>query len=232
VKLDRTERRIIGVLIEKRWATPEQYPLTLNYLVGAVNQKSNRDPVMALSDFEVEGALLALREKGLVLVRERDGGRVTRYAEKFTEELLLPEKECAVIAELLLRGAQTAPELARRASRMVRIEGPEQAEATLRGLLEKHLVRLLARQSGRRHTRWDHQLYAEAEAPEPSQPPAEAAPVAVPPPTVAAPFAPTPIVPSAPVAEDEIAALRRELMELKLRVTKLEEAREDEGRLS
>ncbi len=209
MELDRTERRVIGTLIEKRWATPDQYPLTLNYLIGAANQKSNRDPVMNLNDFEVEGVLLSLREKGFVLVRERDGGRVTRYAERLTDELLLPGKEVAVLAELLLRGPQTVPEVSRRASRMVHLEGAPQAEEALRGLLEKHLVRILPKESGRRHARWDHTLYPEGEQPEVTEPEA------------IAPALPSP-PPPAPGLREELDALRRELEELRERVDGLE----------
>jgi uncharacterized protein YceH (UPF0502 family) len=209
LKLDRTERRVIGALIEKRWSTPEQYPLTLNYLLGAANQKSNRDPAMSLKDFEVKGCLLSLREKGHVLVRERDGGRVTRYAEKLTDDLLLPVKEAAVLAELLLRGPQSPQELARRASRMVNFEGLPQAEEALRGLAEKHLVRIMPRESGRRYLRWNHRLYPEDEQPAVAEPEPVAEPIPV------APQIPTPPPPPTPDLRQELDALRGEVEDLK-----------------
>lgn len=215
--LDRTERRVIGALIEKRYATPDQYPLTLNYLVGAANQKSNRDPVMTLNDFEVEGALLALREKGHVLIRERDGGRVTRFAERFTEGLHLSEKESAVLAELMLRGPQSAQELVRRASRMTHFEGPPQVEEALRGLAEKQLVRIRPKESGRRYLRWDHRLYPEGEAPVVEESPAMPTPPLTAPPPPAAP-----VTPPEPSLREEVEALRRELEELRDRVARLE----------
>ena len=149
MELDRTERRVIGCLIEKRWATPEQYPLSLNVLVSACNQRNNRSPVLEIEAFEVEGTLLSLREKGFVLVREREGGRVVRYAERLTEELALEPDAAAVLTELLLRGPQSASELARRTSRMVRIASAEQAEEVLKELSRRHLTRLLPRGAGR-----------------------------------------------------------------------------------
>ncbi len=205
--LDRTERRVIGALIEKRYATPEQYPLTLNYLLGAANQKSNRDPVMTLNDFEVEGALLALREKGHVLIREREGGRVTRFAERYTDGLHLTDKEAAVLAELLLRGPQSPPELVRRANRMAHFEGVPQVEDALRGLAGKHLARIMPKESGRRYLRWDHRLYPEAEAPQVEESPPPPAP---------------PTAPPEAGLRDEISALRADLDELRRRVERLE----------
>ena len=76
MELDRTEARVLGALIEKRWTTPDQYPLSMNALVAACNQKSNRDPVTDLQEFEIAGCLLALRPRGLAVVHEQHGGRV------------------------------------------------------------------------------------------------------------------------------------------------------------
>jgi len=163
MQLDRTERRILGSLIEKRWSTPDQYPLSLNALVAACNQKSNRDPALSLEDFEISGCLMGLREKGLVLIRDRDGGRVQRYAEKLTEELTLEPLAGAVIAELMLRGPQTAPELSRRVTRMVPVDGVGPLEECLADLARNHLVMLQGRQSGQRHARWVHLLRDETE---------------------------------------------------------------------
>src|SRR6185436_8212437 len=101
-------------LIEKRWTTPEQYPLTLNALVLACNQKSNRDPEMQIQEFIVEGCLYQLRLSELVMVVERDVGRVVRYAERLSEKLDLSRQQQAIVAELMLRGPQTASELLRR----------------------------------------------------------------------------------------------------------------------
>src|SRR5438552_3293745 len=107
MEIDKTSRRMLGSLIEKKWTTPEQYPLTLNALVLACNQKSNRDPEMQLAEFIVEGCLYQLRLEGLVSVVERDTGRAVRYAERMSEKHDLSRQQEAVVAELMLRGPQT-----------------------------------------------------------------------------------------------------------------------------
>jgi uncharacterized protein YceH (UPF0502 family) len=219
MQLDRTERRLLGSLIEKRWSTPDQYPLSLNALVAACNQKSNRDPVFTLEEFEVSGCLMGLREKGLVLIRERDGGRVERYAERLSEELTLEPLAAAVLAELLLRGPQTAPELARRAKRMVPVQGVGAIEECLADLARARLAVLHARRSGQRHARWGHLLGEDrdAEVAEEQGDVAEAAndvaPLSAPPP---------PPVP-APAADTEKSDLRAEVEELRREVAELRE---------
>src|SRR5262245_12592218 len=106
MEIDKTSRRILGALVEKRWTTPEQYPLTLNALVAACNQKSNRDPELQLEEFLVEGCLYQLRLAELVMVVERESGRTVRYAERFSEKLDLSRQQQALLAELMLRGPQ------------------------------------------------------------------------------------------------------------------------------
>lgn len=214
MELERTERRILGALIEKRWSTPEQYPLSENSLLAACNQRSNRDPILDLTDFEIAGTLIALREKGLVLIREREGGRVRRYAERLTEELGLSERASAVLAELLLRGPQTAPELLRRVPRMVPAESQNQIDEALSELAGLHLVRLLARGAGQRHARWTHLLAPEGEIPAPAAEPESAAP-----------SDPGERRPSASPIAAELAELRREVEELRERVARLEAGR-------
>jgi len=212
--------RILGSMIEKRWTTPDQYPLSLNALVAACNQKSNRDPVLSLEEFEITGCLLGLREKGLVLIRERDGGRVKRYAEKLSEELTLDPLAAAVVTELMLRGPQTVPELFRRVKRMAPVESVSPVEESLVELARTRLVRLLARQPGRRHARWGHllsaeepDLTAEAEDVEDVAP----APAPTPEPTPE----PTPVAPS-PDLRAEVEALRREVAGIRERLDRLE----------
>lgn len=163
MKLDRTARRLLGSLVEKRLTTPDQYPLTLNSLVLACNQSSNRDPVTALEAFEVEGCLRQLMIEGLVTRMERDGGRTDRWKERLTESLHLTEADMAVIAELLLRGPQTEPELSKRASRMAPVGTPEEVTARLQRLAEGRLVEHLPRRSGERIARWRHLLGGEEE---------------------------------------------------------------------
>lgn len=163
MELDQTERRILGALIEKQWTTPDQYPLTLNGLVSACNQKSNRDPVLTIEDFEIEGCLRGLRTKGLVMVHERDGGRVQRFSERLGHELDVSKPELSIIAELLLRGPQTAPELYRRCARMASYESSGDVSGLLRELASRHLVHLLPKGAGQRHARWEHRLAPEGE---------------------------------------------------------------------
>ncbi|MEN8148432.1 MAG: DUF480 domain-containing protein [Planctomycetota bacterium] len=223
-ELDRTERRILGSLIEKRGSTPDQYPLSLNALVAACNQRSNRDPVLELEEFEITGCLLGLREKGLVLIRERDGGRVQRYAEKLSEELSLGTLAAAILAELMLRGPQTAPELARRCARMAADADLAGVEENLAEMARTHLVILRARQSGQRMARWAHLLAPEAEGVETAET-VETTDDEEPVP--AAPVAPSPPVPE-PIEEpdddlrSEIETLRREVAELRDRLERLE----------
>lgn len=154
--LDRTARRVLGSLIEKRFSTPEQYPLTLNALVLACNQRSNREPFMDLEPFIVEGCLTQLRLNGYLTVVERDTGRAVRYKERLADSLGLTEKEAAVLAELLLRGPQTEQELARRTERMRKIASPEEAIQILEGLAARKIVEHLPRRTGERIARWRH----------------------------------------------------------------------------
>lgn len=184
--LDRTTRRILGSLVEKRYSTPDQYPLTLNALVLACNQKSNRDPEMQLEEFIVEGCLKQLRVEGWVTIVEREYGRAVRYGERLVEQLALSHQEAAVIAELLLRGPQTEQELHRRCERMTPLGTLNEAVAVLRGLETRGLVRHLPREIGQRVARWKHLLSPpDEEAAEPA-PAVEAAAEATP----AAPPAP------------------------------------------
>ena len=116
--LDPLEQRILGALVEKQHTVPESYPLTVNALVAAVNQKSNRDPAMAVEEYEVEGALRALMDRGWVVQLEREGGRTRRYGHEGERQLGIDAHDMAILAELLNRGPQSPAELRTRASRM------------------------------------------------------------------------------------------------------------------
>lgn len=157
--LDRTEQRIIGVLIEKERTVPDSYPLSENALVDGCNQKSNRDPVMDLQAFEVAGALMALQERGYV-AKVEGGGRVARYRHRLAERLVLQPAELAVLTELLLRGPQAPGALKPRVARMGYEATPEQIEAVLRQLQSRSdaLVEPLPRQPRERDARWRHRL--------------------------------------------------------------------------
>jgi uncharacterized protein YceH (UPF0502 family) len=218
--LDRTERRILTAMIEKRWTTPDQYPLSLNALVSACNQKSNRDPVFTLEDFEIEGALRSLVQKKLIYVREKvEGGRVPRYDERLTEYLGLSRPHAAILAELVLRGPQTAPELYRRARRMAPMESVEATGEALRELGTQGLARLLPRGSGQRHARWAHLLAPETEEVVEEVP--EEAPPQDPSEPAEAESAPPP-PPAAPSLVERVAALEDEVEELRNRLARLE----------
>jgi uncharacterized protein YceH (UPF0502 family) len=160
-QLDAAEARVLGSLLEKEIATPEYYPLSLNALVNACNQKSNRDPVVAYDDATVEHALEGLRAKGLALRSTGKDSRVPKHAQRFTERFNMGRREAAVLCVLLLRGPQTAGELRGRTERLYRIRRSGRSEATLRRLAEDGFVRQLARQAGFKEPRWSHLLSGE-----------------------------------------------------------------------
>jgi uncharacterized protein YceH (UPF0502 family) len=158
--LDRIERRILGVLVEKAKTTPDAYPLSLAALVTGCNQKSNRDPQMQLEPEQIEPALERLRQAGAVA--EISGtGRVPRYRHYLYEWLGVDKVELAVMAELLLRGAQTVGELRGRAARMEPIADVGTLMPVLRSLMDKNLVVALTPE-GRGQT-VTHALYPDEE---------------------------------------------------------------------
>ena len=157
------ETRVIGVLLEKEITTPDQYPLSLNAIVNACNQKSNRHPVLDLNEATVKQTLEKLLKEGLVQQKNTYGGRVEKYKHRFcnTEfgELKLDAKEVAIICELLLRGPQTPGELRARAGRMASFADVHEVEASLKSLIEHQrgpLVAVLPREPGKRESRYAH----------------------------------------------------------------------------
>jgi len=209
--LNSMEVRVLGCLIEKELATPEYYPLTLNALANACNQKSNRDPVMNLEETDVIRSLDALRSKQLALL-SAEGGRVPKYRHTLMERLRLDPAELALLAELLLRGPQTMGELRARAERMHPFADLAAVEEALKELMERTppLATSLPRQPGRKEQRYAH-LFAgvpETEAEERTVPP-EAARLKV-------------------MAEnDRFAALEKEVASLRAEVAWLRRAVED-----
>jgi len=155
--LNLMEVRVLGCLIEKELATPEYYPLTLNALVNACNQKSNRNPVMAMEEAEVSAILDALRAGQLALL-SAEGGRVPKYRHVLMERLRLDTAELALLAELLLRGPQTMGELRARTERMHQFPDTAAVEEALQELLERTppLVALLPRMPGHKEQRYTH----------------------------------------------------------------------------
>lgn len=157
--LDRTEQRIVGVLVEKQLTVPDTYPMTENALVDGCNQKSNRDPITELQTFQVAGALMALQDKGVV-ARVDGAGRVSKFRHRLDEVLVLPKNAAPVLAELLLRGPQAPGALKPRVARMGYHASPEQIEALLRELAAQKpaLVELLPLGPRERDRRWRHLL--------------------------------------------------------------------------
>jgi uncharacterized protein len=162
-QLSALEARVIGSLIEKQITTPEQYPLSLNALVLACNQKSNRDPVLELGDRAVQEILDALMRKHMVIEKSGFGSRVPKYQQRFcntefSAQQFTPQ-ERAILCELLLRGPQTPGELRTRASRMAELTDVAQVEAALEHLAHHEggaRVVQLPREPGRRDSRYAH----------------------------------------------------------------------------
>jgi hypothetical protein len=157
VRLSLEEGRVIGSLIEKQLTTPDQYPLSLNALVLACNQSSNRDPVVAFDESTVEHALAALKAAGLVrLVYPSHGRSVTRYQQHLREQLEITERQAALIAVLLLRGPQTEGELRTRTVRMCEFDDIAEVDGELQRLSERPepVVARLARRPGQKEERW------------------------------------------------------------------------------
>ena len=161
--LDAMEIRILGSLIEKELSTPDYYPLSLNALTNACNQKSNRDPVVAYDEGEVKSVLDRLIEKQVVW--KSDVGRVTKYEERFTHAHSLVPRESSVLCVLLLRGPQTIGEIRGRTSRLYEFEDLEQVQGALGNLEEWGFARQLPRMPGHKESRYTHLLAGEAEIP-------------------------------------------------------------------
>lgn len=158
--LDPLALRVLGCLVEKHLSTPDYYPLTLNALVAACNQSSNRDPVLSLDDETVSQGLETLRERQLAWFITPAGSRVQKYEERLTERLHLSVQESAILAELLLRGPQTPGELRTRCTRMYEFPDLTEVEAGLQALAEAEppLAQGLPRQPGTKEIRHAHLL--------------------------------------------------------------------------
>ena len=169
-KLTETEVRVLGSLIEKDITTPEYYPLSLNALVNACNQKTNRDPVMQLDEDTVRDALEGLQEQRMAGPARGADSRVTKYEQRLQEVFNFTRPEIAVLCVLLLRGPQTPGELRGRSERMFHFETLDDVQSALQKLMQREppLVKVLPRQPGTKESRYAH-LFAgdvvEAEAP-------------------------------------------------------------------
>ncbi|MCO7190965.1 MULTISPECIES: YceH family protein [unclassified Pseudoalteromonas] len=160
MNLSKIEQRIIGCLLEKQTTTPDQYPLSLNALTNACNQKSNREPVMSLTESDVLDALAQLEQKRIVVCDEGLSGRVNKYQHRFCNSefgsLQLTEQQRAVICLLLLRGPQTPGELRTRSGRLAEFATVGEVEAALNELQQQELAMRLAREPGKREARYQH----------------------------------------------------------------------------
>jgi len=164
--LNDIEARVLGALVEKDITTPDYYPLSLNALVNASNQKNNREPVMNLEEGAVRDALNGLHDKGLAGPASGADSRVTKYEHRLQETFNFSRGETAVLCVLLLRGPQTPGELRGRAERMHRFEDLDAVQSSLQKLMQREppLVVVLPRQPGTKESRYAHLLSGEVEA--------------------------------------------------------------------
>jgi uncharacterized protein YceH (UPF0502 family) len=172
ILLSDVETRVLGSLVEKELTTPEYYPLSLNALVNACNQKSNRDPVMNLDEETVREALRMLDKKGLAGAADNMVSRVSKYEHRLQEAYNFTRHEIAVLSELLLRGPQTPGELRSRADRMHKFDDLGIVHSTLQRLIKREppLVKVLARQPGTKEARYTHLLSGDVEVATPESP--------------------------------------------------------------
>ena len=205
IVLNDVEARVLGALIEKDITTPDYYPLSLNSLVNACNQKNNRDPVMALDEAAVRDALSGLQELRLAGPAGGADSRVTKYEHRMQNVLNLSRGETAVLCVLLLRGPQTPGELRGRTERMHSFEGLDAVQASLQKLMQREppLAVVLPRQPGTKESRYAHLLSG----------PIDAAEFAAqgPPPVVAVSGTDMRVL----RLEEQVASLRNEVSELK-----------------
>jgi uncharacterized protein YceH (UPF0502 family) len=167
ILLTEVETRVLGSLVEKELTTPEYYPLSLNALVNACNQKSNRDPVMNLDEGAVREALRTLDKKGLAGPADNMVSRVSKYEHRLQEAYNFTRHEIAILSELLLRGPQTPGELRSRADRMHKFDDLGIVQSTLQRLMKREppLVKVLPRQPGTKEARYAHLLSGDVELP-------------------------------------------------------------------
>lgn len=213
ILLNEYEVRVLGALVEKKITTPEYYPLTLNSLINACNQKSSRDPVVSYDETTVQKALNSLREKKLAYVFSGADARVAKYGHLFPEAMDLSHAETALMCVLMLRGAQTPGELRTRTTSLYSFDSLEDVELALQSLMDTDvrkdpLVVKLPRQPGTKESRYAHLLAGEINL--------EQLPV------MAAPRAAT-ASSTASVKEERIASLEAEVAALKEQLAVLQQ---------
>jgi uncharacterized protein len=163
IKLSPAAARVLGSLVEKEITTPEYYPLSLNALANACNQKNNREPVTALDEDEIRQALHELEDQGLAAAARGTDSRVAKYEHRVQEVFNFTRGEIAVVCVLLLRGPQTPGELRGRAERMFRFDDLSDVQSTLQRLMQREppLAVMLPRQPGTKEARFAHLLSGE-----------------------------------------------------------------------
>jgi uncharacterized protein len=201
--LTEIETRVLGSLIEKDITTPDYYPLSLNALVNACNQKNNRDPVMTLDESAVRESLGTLQEKRLAGPASGADSRVTKFEHRLQEVFNFDRREIAIVCVLLLRGAQTPGELRSRTDRMYHFEALEDVASTLDRLAQREppLVAMLPRQPGTKESRYMHLFSGESPAVDVARPATTSAGTSSSPDRITA-------------LEEEVARLRTELSEV------------------
>jgi len=198
IELSAVQTRVVGALIEKEMATPDNYPLTLNALLAACNQSSNRAPVMQVDDATVQGTLDDLRTAGLTRIVYSRSNRAAKYRHVLDEALHLEPPDLAALAVLMLRGPQTASEVRSRTERLHQFDSQGELDDVLSRLAarDEPLVARLERQPGQKEARWAHLLAGEPDL------------------TVHA-------VAAAPPREDRIAALETEIASLRTEIDRI-----------
>jgi uncharacterized protein len=210
VLLTEIETRVLGSLIEKDITTPDYYPLSLNALVNACNQKNNRDPVMTLDEATVRDALASLQEKRMAGPASGADSRVTKFEHRLQEVFNFDRREIAVVCVLLLRGPQTPGELRSRTERMYHFEALEDVVSTLDRLAQREppLARVLPRQPGTKESRYTHLFSGE--------PPAS-------PEDVYVPRAPSPAMTRTNSTSERVAALEEEVSHLRQELSEVQQ---------
>ena len=213
ILLNKVEARVLGALVEKDIATPDYYPLSLNALVNACNQKNNREPVMNVDEDTAREALDVLHAKNLAGPASGADSRVTKYEHRLQEAFNFNRGETAILCVLLLRGPQTPGELRGRTKRMQRFESLDEVQSTLRRLMQREpqLVKALPRQPGTKEARYMHLFSGDME-------------------DVSEARAPSPAIADNPTdnerlahLEDEVQALRKEVADLKQQLASFRE---------
>jgi uncharacterized protein len=204
ILLSDVEVRVLGSLVEKDITTPDYYPLSLNALINACNQKNNRDPVMNLDEDSVRQAVSSLGDKRLAGPAGGADSRVTKYEHRLQEVFNFDRREVAVLCVMLLRGPQTPGELRGRTERMYKFGDLDEVESTLQRLAEREppLVKMLPRQPGTKEARYVHLFSADLRAWD---------------------AAPSPVRSSAPADQDRMTHLEQQVTELSNEIASIKE---------